>query len=223
MKNDGGMHRTLALTIAICLFAVAGSVASVQRAEPASAMFIALGEAREIPRLTSPDTGVAFDIDGDGDLEHVAWTEPNSNVALLAIDVNSDGRITSGKELIGSHTIAETTNGPNALLQMFKASGTAISGALQQGHTLYEQILLWVDANHNGVSEPGELRPAKDMYTGIGLGFTKEDRSDEYGNRTRFKGWAELRTGGPEQREATEPGDHQDRLRFYYEVVLVVR
>jgi hypothetical protein len=187
---------------------------------PASAMVISLDDSGELPQLTSPDSGVEFDIDGDGDLDQVAWTAPGANVAVLAIDMDRDGRITSGKELLGSHMIPEASNGPNALLHLFEASGASLSGAVERGHQLYERILLWSDVNHNGASEPGELRRAKELFTGIGLGFIKETRRDEHGNVTRFKGWAELRTGGLDQGRATGPRDQFSRLRHYYEVVL---
>lgn len=203
---------------------VGGSFAQVvpPRRAP-SAMFIHLGEQREIPVLTAAEAGVAFDIDADGRADQVAWTDPHSNVALLAMDVDGDGRISSGRELFGSHMIPEAGNGPKALLKAFERSGAPISGAVQDGDSLFERILLWIDANHNGLSEAGELRLAKERFTRIGLGFVKQDQVDEHGNRLRFRGWAELRTSGPEQRRATNPRDHTKRLRFYYEFVLGIR
>ena len=73
-------------------------------------------------RLTSPAAGVAFDIDADGDLEHVSWTEHDAEVAFLAIDVDQDGRITSGKELFGSQTLGETRSGADALNRRFQGT-----------------------------------------------------------------------------------------------------
>lgn len=214
--------QTVATVLAL-LIGVSPAVSEAQSANrPASAMFIRLDDSGELPRLTAPGSGVKFDIDGDGDLDQVAWTASGSNVAVLAIDIDRDGRITSGKELLGSHMVPAASNGPSALLQLFEASGAPISGAVERGHQLYEQILLWSDVNHNGVSEPGELRRARELFTGIGLGFIKESSLDEHGNRTRYKGWAELRTGGLDQGRATEPRDHFSRLRHYYEVVLAL-
>jgi hypothetical protein len=48
--------------------------------------------------LTAVEDGVQFDIDADGDLDQVAWTEPTTDVAFLARDRDGDGRITSGQE-----------------------------------------------------------------------------------------------------------------------------
>jgi hypothetical protein len=215
--------QTIATVLAL-LIGLSPAVSAAQSSNrPASVMVISLDDSGELPRLTSPDSGVKFDIDGDGDLDQVAWITSGSNVALLVMDVDRDGRITSGRELFGSYMLPEARNGPNALLDLFAASGAPISGVVERGHQLYEQILLWSDVNHNGVSEPRELRPAKELFTGIGLGFIKENRLDQHGNRTRFKGWAELRTGGLDQERPTEPRDHFSRLRHYYEVVLALR
>ena len=222
---QGGRSRqcALVLTLWIGFLPVVFRAHPVQGTQLVSAMFIHLGNGNEFPRPTSPQTGVRFDIDGSGTLDQVAWTEPNSEVALLALDVNGDGRITSGKELFGSHMVPEAGNGPNALLHIFGASGAAPSGAVHQGHQLYEQILLWGDRNHNGVSESSELRLAKELFTQIGMGFVRQQGRDEHGNRATYKGWAELRTGGPAQGPSTDPHDHQARLRHYYEVVLAHR
>ena len=54
--------------------------------------------------LTSADPGEAFDVDADGDLDQVAWTEAGTDVAFLAVDRDGDGRISSGRELIGDRT-----------------------------------------------------------------------------------------------------------------------
>lgn len=70
---------------------------------------------------------------------------------------------------------------------------------------LYEQLLLWVDKNHNGIDEESELRPVKEVFTAIGLGFVRQHRLDPHGNLFRNLGWAELRTEGPEQGRAKVP------------------
>ena len=68
---------------------------------------------------------MTFDIDGDGDVEQVSWTEPGADVAFLALDVDQNGKITSGKELFGSRMTAEARTGADALIAVFKATGAA--------------------------------------------------------------------------------------------------
>lgn len=205
-------------TFPVLLMAVLAQ--SAAPSPPPSAMFISVDPKLDSVRLTSPAAGVTFDIDGDGALEQVAWTEPGAAVALLAIDRDGDGRITTGAELFGSFSAHRVGNGPNALIETFKATGAPLSGAVQHGHTLYEQLLLWVDENHNGISEESELRPLKQVFTAIGLGFVKQQRLDQHGNLFRHLGWAELRTGGPEQGRAKDVSEERQRKREYFEVVL---
>jgi hypothetical protein len=206
------------ITTPLLLIAVLAQ--SVAPSPPPSAIFISVDSRLDSVRLTSPASGVSFDIDGDGDLEQVAWTEPGAAVALLAIDRDGDGRITTGAELFGSFSVLRAGNGPNALIETFKATGAPLSGAVQHGHQLYEQLLLWLDKNHNGISEESELRPVKEMFTAIGLGFVRHHRLDQHGNLFRYLGWAELRTEGPEQRRAKDPSEERQRRREYFEVVL---
>jgi hypothetical protein len=144
-------------------------------------------------------------------------------VALLGLDSDADGRITSGRELFGSYTLAGARNGFNALTRVFKATGAPLSGSIREGHSLYRQLLLWVDRNHNGISEPLELRYAKDVFTAIGLSYSGVGWRDMHGNRVRDEGWTEFRTGGPDQAAATDPVEQQSRLGHSYEVVLTTR
>jgi len=195
----------------------------VPPAPPPSATFISVDPKLDSVRLTSPADGVSFDIDGDGDLEQVAWTEPGAAVALLAIDRDGDGRISNGAELFGSFSAIRPGNGPNALIETFKATGAPLSGAVEHGHKLYDQLLLWVDENHNGISEESELRPLKEVFTAIGLGFVKLHRFDRHGNLFRYVGWAELRTDGPKQGRARDVTEERERRREYFEVVVTAR
>jgi hypothetical protein len=170
--------------------------------------------------LTSPADGVRFDIDGDGDQEQVAWTRAGESVAFLAIDRNGDGRINSGKELFGSATLPGSRNGCNALIQMFKDSGAALSGSIRDGHDLYDRLLLWVDRNHDGRSDRNELTAARESFTAIGLGYRGVGWADAYGNRIRYEGWTHARTAGPDQGEALDARDERERRRRYFEVQL---
>jgi hypothetical protein len=43
---------------------------------------------------------------------------------------------------------------------------------------------------------------------------------DEHGNSFWFEGWAEARTGGPEQGRASGRNEHVGRIRAYFEIAL---
>ena len=170
--------------------------------------------------LTSPEQGVLFDIDGNGAKEQIAWTPAGMNVAFLAIDLNGDGRINSGKELFGSATLAGSRNGSDALLQMFQQSGAPPSGSIHDGHDLYDRLLLWVDRNHDGHSDRAEQTKAREAFTAIGLGYQSVGWADAHGNRVRFQGWMQARTAGPDQGQAMDARDEAERRRRYFDVQL---
>jgi hypothetical protein len=175
-------------------------------------------------KLTSVEDGVLFDIDGDGDLDQVAWTETGAEVAFLALDIDGNGQITSGKELFGELMFAEARSGADSLIQTSDKSGDGKSASVEAGHKLYDRLLLWTDRNHDGISESSELRPAKELFTAIGLGFMKlANQRDEHGNQFLFAGWAEVRTGGHEQGRAVIREEHSLRNRNFYDVALNVR
>jgi hypothetical protein len=186
---------------------------------PSSLLFPLHGQGTDFA-LTSPEQGVLFDSDGNGAKEQIAWTRTGMNVAFLAIDLNGDGRINSGKELFGSATLAGSRNGCSALLQMFRRSGAPPSGSLHDGHDLYNRLLLWVDRNHDGHSDRTEVTMAREAFTAIGFGYLGVGWADAHGNRVRFQGWMHARTGGPDQGEAMDARDDAERRRRYFEVEL---
>ncbi len=154
-------------------------------------------------KLTSPADGVLFDIDGNGQVELLSWTEPDSDVAFLALDRDSDGAITSGKELFGNFTFKGVANGFVALRQTAMATNGGVKrGSVSSDDPVFAKLLLWSDSNHNGISEAWELRPASDLLSAVGLGYTPSARHDEFGNRFLFEGWGHLRT---------EPGRNSPR------------
>jgi hypothetical protein len=155
---------------------------------------LALALDRESPyRLTSIEHGVRFDVDSDGELDHVSWTERGSDVAFLAVDRNHDGRITNGRELIGDSTLPGVRSGPSALAALAYERGSALSGTIDQRHPLFFDVLLWTDANHNGISESTEMRAAHQVLSAIGLGFGYHHREDDHGNRSRYRGFVYVR------------------------------
>jgi hypothetical protein len=122
--------------------------------------------------LTSPEDGVWFDINADGTPEQIAWTAADSDDAFLAMDRNGNGRIDDGSELFGDATPAtrhpETGAWINAAngFEALKFLENPDFGVSQADHLLdakdapFSRLLLWRDANHNGISEPDELTPA---------------------------------------------------------------
>jgi len=142
--------------------------------------------------LTSAANGVRFDMYGNGRLQQLSWTSRGSDEAFLALDRNGDGRITSGKELFGNITEQPVTEEPNGFtaLTVFDANGDHWIDARDP---IYQRLQLWVDSNHDGVSQRRELFSliAKGVEA-ISCDYRLSKRSDRYGNRFRFKALARI-------------------------------
>ncbi len=160
-------------------------------------------------RLTSPENGVAFDLDGDGVRENTAWTEAGTDDAFLAIDKNGNGRIDSGQELFGNASPAfsesakpTADNGFLALAFAERMMGSTApgDGRIDSSDAVYSRLLLWTDLNHNGVSEPEELRAASEAgLVSISTGYKETKRRDRFGNEFKQRGRAMLADGKRER------------------------
>ncbi len=111
-----------------------------------------LSEPTSLENLMAHDQHVRFDLAGDGKASRWPWVK--SNVGILVWDPKHTGRITSGQQLFGSVTwwIA-WPNGYQPLAMLDDNGDGWLTGKELQG------LAVWVDANTNGVSELGEVRP----------------------------------------------------------------
>jgi hypothetical protein len=149
-------------------------------------------------RLTSVKNGVHFDLDVDGVPELTAWTRRDSDDAFLAMDRNRNGLIDNGTELFGNHTPAyadrtevTTLNGFEALafLQGSAYGPSRLDHQIDRADAAFAQLLLWRDANHNGLSEPDELTPLGAAgVRAISTTYKETKRVDRFGNEFRQKG-----------------------------------
>jgi hypothetical protein len=115
---------------------------------------------------------VSFDLTGTGTASQVAWVADGS--ALLVRDINSDGLINNGTELFGAATVlANGQRAGNGYVAMAALDGNH-DGKLSAADANFSELKLWVDANHNGVTDGGELKALADMgVLEINLDFTK--------------------------------------------------
>ena len=164
--------------------------------------------------LTDAKGGVLFDISGTGHPIQMGWTAPGADNAFLALP-GADGLVHNGKQLFGNFTPQPKSATPNgfAALAVYDdpKSGGNGDGIIDARDAIFSSLRLWIDANHDGISQPEELHTHTLPSLGansISLTYKEDRRTDQYGNVFRY-------------RAQVNPGDATSTGRMAYDVFFV--
>jgi hypothetical protein len=141
--------------------------------------------------LTSAEGGVLFDMSGTGNPIQMGWTAKGAGNAFLALP-GPDGLVHNGKELFGNFTPQPASDSPNgfAALAVYDdpKNGGNGDGIIDSHDAIYSSLRLWIDNNHDGISQTEELHTLASLgVTSISLQYSLSERVDQYGNYFRYK------------------------------------
>jgi len=121
------------------------------------------------------------------------------------MDRDDDGVIADGRELFGNATpLSWTLVGPRAAhgleaLEFFDqmANGGNADGQINAVDSVFARLSVWIDTDHDGVSQAGELKSAMEAgIVSIDVSKRESGRRDQFGNFYRFRAPAVLNKDG---------------------------
>lgn len=134
-----------------------------------------------------------FDMTNEGRVTRTGWVDARDG--FLAMDLNGNGRIDNGGELFGEY-FGGTTRGPKTFHDGFEALASLDGnrdGVIDARDAAYFTMVVWTDANQDGVTQSGELRGLANVgVKSVMVNGTPMGRRDHFpmiaGNELRMSG-----------------------------------
>lgn len=145
--------------------------------------------------LSAPLDGVLFDIEGDGLADKISWPR-GTGANFIALDLDGNGTIDSGKELFGNYSVGpDNDTADNGFLALAKYDDDK-DGKITEKDAVFKKLVLWNDANFNGKSESNELKTLAQLgIKSIDLNYENGLEEDRYGNQSRERSVVEQTDG----------------------------
>ncbi|MGH9622304.1 MAG: hypothetical protein ACRD45_21680 [Bryobacteraceae bacterium] len=142
--------------------------------------------------MTGVSNGVQFRVFSSESPYQMSWTDPRWRNGWLALDRNGNGTIDDFTELFGNYTVQPKSDDPNGYraLALFDdpMNGGNGNGAIDPDDSVYDNLRVWIDSNHNGISEPAELHTLRELgIFQIDLRYTNSRYVDANGNQFRYR------------------------------------
>lgn len=123
--------------------------------------------------LTDIGNGVYFDLDNNEFAEKTAWIGEEDG--FLALDVNNNGVIDNGGELFGDRFLMPDGNISKTGSEALKSLDENSDNVINVEDTVFKNLCIWVDADHDGETDEGELLSLTEYgIESINLNFTSD-------------------------------------------------
>ena len=140
-------------------------------------------KSRCIQTIAPSSISARFDHNADGIATATGWTAAGNGI--LALDLDKNGKIDSGKEIFGNHSVlsngATAAHGYAALAELDSNNDGKVN-ALDKA---FNELRVWIDANSDGISQASELRTLMSLDI-QSLNLEHQENSKDFGNGNRL-------------------------------------